>query len=88
LHEEKFTVPKAGKFFANLLHNFSLPSCVSISLTRIAGVIFEDNNIIDLEETPEVIEFYSATILEPLDDGKIAYNIQLFHDLHEHFLNG
>ncbi len=50
----------------------------SISLTRIAGVLFEDNNIIELEEIPEVIEFYSATILEPLDDGKIAYNIQLF----------
>ena len=50
----------------------------SISLTRIAGAIFEDNNIIDLEEIPEVIEFYSATILEPLDDGKMAYNIQLF----------
>jgi len=49
-----------------------------ISLTRIAGVIFEDNDIIDLEEIPEVIEFYSATILEPLDDGKIAYNIQIF----------
>jgi len=50
----------------------------SISLTRIAGVVFKDNNIIDLKEIPEVIEFYSATILEPLDDGKIAYNIQLF----------
>ena len=50
----------------------------SINLTRIAGVVFEENNIIDLEKIPEVIEFYSATILEPLDDGKIAYNIQLF----------
>ncbi len=50
----------------------------SISLARIAGVLFEDNNIIDLEETPEVIEFYSATILEPLEDGKMSYNIQLF----------
>ena len=50
----------------------------SISLNRIAGVIFKDNNIIDLEEIPEVIEFYSATILESLEDGKMAYNIQLF----------
>ena len=50
----------------------------SISLTRIAGIIFKDNEIIDVEEIPEVIEFYSATILEPLDDGKLAYNIQLF----------
>ena len=50
----------------------------SISLTRIAGAIFKDNEIIGVEEIPEVIEFYSATILEPLDDGKLAYNIQLF----------
>ena len=49
----------------------------SISLTRIAGVIFEDNNIIDLEEIPEVIEFYSATILEPLEDGKFSFLILL-----------
>ena len=30
----------------------------SISLTRIAGAIFRDNEIIDVEEIPEVIEFY------------------------------
>ncbi len=50
----------------------------SISLNRVAGVIFEVNEIASFKRTPEVIEFYSATILEPLIDGKMAYNIQLF----------
>ncbi|KKN11597.1 hypothetical protein LCGC14_1024930 [marine sediment metagenome] len=50
----------------------------SISLTRIAGAVFKNDHIIDLEEIPEVIEFYSATILEPMDDGKLAYSIRLF----------
>jgi len=50
----------------------------NISLNRIAGVMFEDNKIKQLKKTPEVIEFYTATIYEPLNDGKIAYCIQLF----------
>ena len=50
----------------------------NISLNRIAGVLFEDNKIMRLKKMPEVIEFYTATIYEPLSDGKIAYNIQLF----------
>ena len=50
----------------------------SISLNRVAGVLFEGNKITSLKKTPEVIEFYTATILEPMTDGKMAYNIQLF----------
>ena len=50
----------------------------SISLNRVAGVLFEGNRVKSLKKTPEVIEFYTATILEPMADGKMAYNIQLF----------
>jgi len=50
----------------------------SISLNRVAGVLFEGNKIKSFKKTPEVIEFYTATILEPTTDGKLAYNIQLF----------
>ena len=50
----------------------------NISLNRIAGVLFEDHKPINLKNTPEVIEFYSATILEPLSDGKMAYTTHLF----------
>ena len=50
----------------------------SISLNRIAGVLFEGNKIKSFKKTPEVIEFYTATILEPTTDEKMVYNIQLF----------
>lgn len=50
----------------------------NISLNRIAGVLFEDNKPKNLKKTPEVIEFYSATLLEPLSDGKMAYTTHLF----------
>jgi len=50
----------------------------SISLNRVAGVLFEGNKIKSFKKTPEVIEFYTATILEPMTDGKMAYNIQIF----------
>ena len=50
----------------------------NISLNRVAGVIFEGNKIKSFKKIPEVIEFYTATILQPTTDGKLAYNIQLF----------
>ena len=50
----------------------------SISLNRVAGVVFEGNTITSSKKTPEVVEFYTATILEPMTDGKMAYNIQIF----------
>ena len=50
----------------------------NISLNRVAGVLFEGNEIKPFTKTPEVIEFYTVTILEPTTDGKMAYTIQLF----------
>jgi hypothetical protein len=50
----------------------------NISLNRIAGVKFEANKFKPLVRTPAVIEFYSATVLESLSDGKMAYITKLF----------
>jgi len=50
----------------------------NISLSRIAGVIFESNQLKQLARSPTVAEFYSATILESLSDGKMAYITKLF----------
>jgi hypothetical protein len=50
----------------------------NISLSRIAGVKFETNKFKPLVRTPTVIEFYSATVLESLSDGKMAYITKLF----------
>ena len=50
----------------------------NISLNRVAGVLFKHNKVVPLKKTPEVIEFFTATILEPATDGKLMYNIQLF----------
>lgn len=50
----------------------------NISLSRIAGVKFEANKFIPLILTPTVIEFYSATVLESLSDGNMAYITKLF----------
>ena len=50
----------------------------NISLSRIAGVTFENNKVRNLVNTPEVIEFYSATIIQPISDGKMAYITHLF----------
>jgi hypothetical protein len=50
----------------------------NISLSRVAGIKFENNMVCHLANTPEVIEFYTATILQPLSDGKMAYYTHLF----------
>ena len=50
----------------------------NISLSRIAGVIFEANNFKQLVRTPTVVEFYSATILESLSNGNMTYFTKLF----------
>lgn len=50
----------------------------SISFTRVAGVLFENNRIQSLKSTPEVVEFYSAAVIEPLSDGSLVYTIKIF----------
>jgi hypothetical protein len=50
----------------------------NISLNRVAGIIFEQGKVKRLVRTPDLVEFYSATVLEPLSDGKLAYITKLF----------
>lgn len=56
----------------------------SINLNRVAGVLFKHNQLTNLIKIPEMIEFFSATILEPLDDGTMAYYTRLFPREPEH----
>lgn len=50
----------------------------SISFNRVAGVLFEENNLKPLNTSPDVIEFYTATIIEPTEEGKLAFKSRLF----------
>jgi hypothetical protein len=50
----------------------------NISLNRVAGIIFEKDKVKRLVRTPDLVEFYSATVLESLSDGKLAYITKLF----------
>ncbi len=72
VHERKLAFVDGGT--ASILSGADF----NISLNRVAGVLFKGANIIPLKKTPEVIEFFTATILEPTSDGKLSYNIQLF----------
>ena len=56
----------------------------SINLNRVAGVLFKNNTLASIEKTPEMIEFFSATLLEPLTDGTMAYYTRLFPRESEH----
>lgn len=56
----------------------------SINLNRVAGVLFKNNQLTNLIKTPEIIEFFSATILKPLTDGTMAYYTCLFPRESEH----
>jgi len=50
----------------------------NINLTRIAGVLCKNNKISEFSTVPQVIEFYSVTVLEPTEDDRLIYSIQLF----------
>lgn len=50
----------------------------NISLNRVAGVLFKSNKLSEPIETPVKIEFYSATVLNLLDDNKLAYVTRFF----------
>ena len=50
----------------------------NISLNRVAGALFTNNEWYDPTKTPVKIEFYSATILDLLDDNTLVYNTRFF----------
>ncbi|MFX1375902.1 MAG: DNA double-strand break repair nuclease NurA [Promethearchaeota archaeon] len=50
----------------------------NISLNRVAGVLFTSNKWTEPIETPVKIEFYSATVLDILDDNSLAYITHFF----------
>ena len=50
----------------------------SISLNRVAGALYKANESVALNAIPEVVEFYTTTTLELLEDNTMGYNIQMF----------
>ncbi len=50
----------------------------NISFHRIAGTIFRANGYIPLSSIPELIEFHTATILNPREDGSLEYITKFF----------
>ncbi|MFX1456946.1 MAG: DNA double-strand break repair nuclease NurA [Promethearchaeota archaeon] len=50
----------------------------NISLNRVAGVLFSSNKWKEPINTPVKIEFYSATVLDILDNDKLAYITKFF----------
>lgn len=50
----------------------------NISLNRVAGVLFTSNKWTEPIKTPVKIEFYTATVLEQNDEGKLFYNTRFF----------
>jgi hypothetical protein len=50
----------------------------NISLNRVAGVKFSADKWVSLKKAPEKIEFYSATVLDALDSGALAYKSKFF----------
>ncbi|MFW9940574.1 MAG: DNA double-strand break repair nuclease NurA [Candidatus Thorarchaeota archaeon] len=50
----------------------------NVSLNRVAGVLFTSNTWTKPIKTPVRIEFYSATVLDVLDDDTLAYITQFF----------
>ncbi len=49
-----------------------------ISLGRVAGTIFRGSSWIQQVSTPEVIEFYTVTILNPKDDNSLEFITRFF----------
>lgn len=50
----------------------------NISLNRVAGVLYTSNKWIKPIHTPNKVEFYSATVLDVLEDDKLAYITRFF----------
>ena len=50
----------------------------NISLNRVAGVLFNSNKWAQLKKTPQRIEFYSATVLDVLPNGRLVYKTRFF----------
>ncbi|MFO8017436.1 MAG: DNA double-strand break repair nuclease NurA [Promethearchaeia archaeon] len=50
----------------------------NVSLNRVAGTIFRSSEFIPLQDMPEVVEFYSATILSPTKGGGMEFHTKFF----------
>jgi hypothetical protein len=50
----------------------------TISFNRVAGALFESSQHIPMSSLPEMIEFYTATVLSPRSDGTLDFITKFF----------
>ncbi|MHA2246066.1 MAG: hypothetical protein ACXADY_13970 [Candidatus Hodarchaeales archaeon] len=50
----------------------------NISLNRVAGAIFQGSDYRELKNIPEMVEFYTATIVNPKENGKLEFITKFF----------
>ena len=50
----------------------------TISFNRVAGALFESSQNLSLSSLPEMIEFYTATVLSPKSDGTLDFITKFF----------
>ena len=50
----------------------------TISLNRVAGILFQNKKWTQPAQTPDKIEFYSATILRPNDKDELEFETRFF----------
>ncbi len=55
-----------------------------VNLNRVAGAVFDSYTYEEFAHMPELIEFYSATVLHPKNDGSLRYITKIFPREKEH----
>jgi len=59
-------------------------SDLNISFNRVAGVVFDGQNPLELNSIPMLIEYYTATIIDVRDDDKLRFIIKSFPREEDH----
>jgi len=59
-------------------------SDLNISFNRVAGCLFKGQKPLELNNIPTVIEYYTATIIDVQEDGKLKFIIKSFPREEEH----
>lgn len=60
----------------------------TISFNRVAGTLFESSQYLPITSIPEMIEFYTATVLSPKNDGTLNFITKFFprESIHQPYL--
>ena len=81
--ERIFTIPPCNEYLKiGFVDGGHAPILISadfnISFHRVAGAIFQASEPFPLNNMPNVVEFYTGTILTPKDDGSLEFRTKFF----------